>query len=219
MKRFAVIGLGHFGFHIAKTLYQEGHDVLGMDNDKEKVQRALEFSSQALLMDAAKKENLKPLGLDKMNAVIVSTGELISQSILITLYLKELDVKKIVVKAVNEDHGDVLEKVGASDVVFPERDTAVKLAKSLSTPNILDFLPLSEEFAIVEWAPVKEVTGKSLKEAKLRNKYNINVIAVKEIIPDRMTLIPPPDFVIKDSDILVIIGNQKDLQRLKQGKY
>lgn len=218
MKRFAIIGLGHFGFHVAKTLYQEGHDVLTIDNDKDKVQKALEFSSQALLLDATKKENLKPLGLDKMDAVIVSTGDLISQSILITLYLKELDVKEIVVKAVNEDHGDVLEKVGASEIVFPERDTAVKLAKKLSTPNILDFLPLSQEFAIVEWAPIKEFIGKSLKEAKLRNKFNIHVIAVREIIPDRIVLIPSPDFIIKDSDILVIIGKQKDLQRLKEEK-
>jgi len=101
MKRFAILGLGHFGFHVAKTLYQEGHDVLGIDNDKDKVQRASEFSSQALLMDATNKENLKPLGLDKMDAVVVSTGKLISQSILITLYLKELEVKNIVVKALN----------------------------------------------------------------------------------------------------------------------
>ncbi|KPL00667.1 MAG: potassium transporter TrkA [candidate division Zixibacteria bacterium SM23_73_2] len=218
MKRFAILGLGHFGFHVAKTLYQEGHDVLGIDNDKDKVQRASEFSSQALLMDATNKENLKPLGLDKMDAVVVSTGKLISQSILITLYLKELEVKNIVVKALNEDHGDVLEKVGASEVIYPERDTAMKLAKNLSTPNILDFLPFSEEYAIVEWAPTREIVGSSLKEAKLRNRYDVYVIAVKEIVPDRMVLIPSPDFVIKDSDILVIIGKQKDLQKLRGAK-
>lgn len=215
MKRFAVIGLGTFGFHVAKTLYQEGHDVLGIDKNKEKVQKAKEFVSQALMIDATNKENLKTLDLGKMDAVIVSTGELISYSILITLYLKELGVENILVKAVNEDHGNVLEKIGASDTIFPERDTAIKLAQNLSTPNILDYLPLAEDYAIVEWAPIKEVTGKSLAQAKLRTNYHIQVMAVREVLPGRTIFAPSADFVIKDSDILIILGRQKDIEKLK----
>jgi trk system potassium uptake protein TrkA len=215
MKRFAVIGLGTFGFHVAKTLYHEGHDVLGIDKDKEKVQKAKEFVTQAVMIDATNKENLKTLDLGKMDGVIVSTGELISHSILITLYLKELKVENILVKAVSEDHGSVLEKIGASDTIFPERDTAIKLAKSLSAPNILDYLPLAEDYAIAEWAPAKEVIGKSLAQSKLRTNYHIQVMAIREVLPGRTVLAPGPDFVIKDSDILVIMGRQKDIDRLK----
>jgi trk system potassium uptake protein TrkA len=214
MKRFAVIGLGTFGFHVAKTLFQEGHDVLGIDKDKEKVQKSREFVSQALMMDATNKENLKTLDLDKMDAVIVSTGESIDHSILITLYLKELGVENILVKAVNEDHGNVLEKIGASETIFPERDTAIKLAKNLSVPNILDYLPLAEDYAIAEWAPTKEVTGKPLAQSQLRSDYNIQVMAVREVLPGRTILAPGPDFVIKDSDILIIMGRQKDIEKL-----
>jgi len=215
MKRFAVIGLGTFGFHVARTLFQEGHDVLGIDKDKEKVQKAKDYVSQALMIDATNKESLKTLDLGKMDAVIVSTGELISYSILITLYLKELGVENILVKAVNEDHGNILEKIGASDTIFPERDTAIKLAKNLSTPNILDYLPLAEDYAIAEWAPTKEVIGKSLVQSQLRTNYNIQVMAIREVLPGRTVLAPGPDFVIKDSDILIIMGRQKDIEQLK----
>lgn len=215
MKRFAVIGLGTFGFHVARTLFQEGYDVLGIDKDKEKVQKAKDFVSQALMIDATNKESLKTLDLDKMDAVIVSTGELISYSILITLYLKELGVENILVKAVTEDHGNILEKIGASDTIFPERDTAIKLAKNLSAPNILDYLPLAEDYAIAEWAPTKEVIGKSLVQSQLRSNYNIQVMAIREVLPGRTVLAPGPDFVIKDSDILIIMGRQKDIERLK----
>jgi trk system potassium uptake protein TrkA len=215
MKRFAVIGLGTFGFHVARTLFEEGHDVLGIDKDKMKVQKAKEFVSHALMIDATNKENLKTLDLDKMDAVIVSTGGSIDHSILITLYLKELGVENILVKAVNEDHGNILEKIGASDTIFPERDTAIKLAKNLSTPNILDYLPLAEDYAIAEWAPTKEVIGKSLAQSQLRTNYNIHVMAIREVLPGRTVLAPGPDFVIKDSDILIIMGWQKDIEKLK----
>jgi len=200
---------------VAKTLYQEGHDVLGIDKDKEKVQRVKEFVTQALMIDAVNKENLKTLDLGKMDAVIVSTGEMISHSILITLYLKELGVEKILVKAVNEDHGNVLEKIGAAETIFPERDTAIKLAKNLSTPNIIDYLSLAEDYVIVEWAPTKEVIGKSLAQSRLRTKYNIQVMAVREVLPGRTIFAPSADFVIKDSDIIIILGRQKDIEKLK----
>lgn len=214
MKRFAVIGLGNFGFHVAKTLYQEGHDVLGIDKDKEKIQKTKDFVTQAIVIDATNKENLKTLDLEKMDAVILSTGEEISHSILITLYLKELGVQKILVKAVNEDHGSVLEKIGATETIFPERDTAIKLAKNLSTPNIIDYLSLAEDYVIVEWSPIKDVIGKSLAQSRLRTKHNIQVVAIREVLPGRTIFAPSADFVIKDSDIIIILGRQKDIEKL-----
>ena len=216
MKKFCVIGLGNFGFHVAKTLFEEGHEVVAIDRNKDRIQKIKDSSSQAILGDATNIDLLKSLGLNEMDAVVVSTGDLINYSILITLHLKELEVRNVFVKAVSEDHGRVLEKVGADQIIFPEKDTAIKLAKNLSTPNILDYIPLTEEFAIVELSPTRELIGKSLAEAELRSKYKINVIAVKEIVPDRFTLVPPADFIIKDSDILIVIGEEKDIRKIKE---
>ncbi len=146
---------------------------------------------------------------------MVSLGDRIDASIMVTLHLKELGAERIVVKAVSEDHRKVLEMVGATEVVFPEMDKAIKTAKTLSFPNALDYLPLAPGFSIVEIAPPKAFIGKTLAELDLRNKYHVQVIAVRELIPDRINLVPKADCVIKDSDIMVILGRDEDLNKIK----
>ncbi|HEX9874720.1 MAG TPA: TrkA family potassium uptake protein, partial [Deferrimonas sp.] len=146
-KKFCVIGLGNFGFHVVSTLYEQGHEVTAIDTDKEKVQSVKDICTYAILGDAASKEFLSAQGVNEMDAVVVSTGELSHLSTLITLYLKELKVRRILVKAISEDHGRILERVGASDVIYPEKDMARRIAHSLSTPNILEFIPLAEEYS------------------------------------------------------------------------
>ena len=124
-------------------------------------------------------------------------------------------MKKVIVKIMNVDHRRVLEKVGASEIVFPEKDTAIKVAKGLISPNVLDYLPLSPDYSIAEWAPPKEFVGKTLSELRLRTRFGINVIAIREIVPERMVINPPADFVIKDSDLLVILGHRSEVEKLK----
>ena len=215
MKKFAVIGLGNFGLHVAKTLFEEGHEVIAVDSDKARVQAINSHCSEAVVLDATDKEQLNALGLEAMDAVIVSTGTKISTSILICLFLQEIGVKKILAKAVDMDHGKILKKVGATEIVYPEKDMAVRVARGLSTPNILDFIPLAEDYSLMQVDPPKAFIGKSLKDLDLRAKYKVYVIAVKELIPENFVLVPQADFVIKDSDLLMILGKSDDIKKIK----
>lgn len=215
MGKFVVIGLGNFGFYLAKSLFEEGRDVIGVDLNKEKIQRLQEFCSYAVVGDVTDKSILESIGMEKGDVVIVSLGDNISASVLVTLYLKDLDIQNIYVKIISEDHGRVLEKIGALEVIFPERDLAKKVAKTLSSPNLIDYLPLTEEYTIVEIAPPKEFIGKTLAELGLRNKYHISIIAVRGLVPERITLNPGGAFTIKDSDILLALGKPDDIEKIK----
>ena len=213
MKRFCVIGLGNFGFYVASTLYRQGHEVVAIDTDREKVQRIQDHASYAILGDAANKEFLKGQGIAEMDAVIVSTGERSHLSTLITLYLKELKVRRILVKAIDEDHGRILEKIGASEIIFPEKDMAVKVARSLASPNVLEYIPLADEYSISETAPPAHFIGKNLIELDLRGKFNVTIIGIKDVLTDEFNLSPPATHLIKDSDLLVLIGRTEDVER------
>jgi len=216
--KFAVIGLGSFGSHVAKTLYERGNEVVAVDKDKERVEEVKTFVSHAVNMDATIKENLQALGVGDMDIVVVSSGPEMESSILTVLYLHEMGAKRIVAKALTEDHAKILEAVGATEVIYPEKDMAIKTALKLSSPNILEYLPLISGFGIQEIAPPEKFIGKSLRELDLRNKYGIQVIAIKELIPEKTTFIPRADFVIKDSDILIIMGEEKQLARINSIK-
>jgi trk system potassium uptake protein TrkA len=215
MKRFAVIGLGNFGFHAAKALFEDGNEVVAIDTDKNRVQAIDPYSTEAMVLEATDKEALKSLGLENMDAVIVSTGTKISTSILICLYLQEIGVKKILAKALDEDHGKILKRVGATEIIHPERDMALRISRSLSRPNMLDFIPLADEFDLIQVGPPKEFIGKSLKDLNLRAKYNVHIIAIKELVPENFVLVPPASFMIKDSDILIMLGKSEDIKRIK----
>jgi trk system potassium uptake protein TrkA len=218
MQRFAVIGLGNFGFYAAKALFEDGNEVVAIDTDKLRVQAVDPHSTEAVVLDATDKEALKSLGLENMDGVIVSTGTKISISILICLYLQEIGVKKILAKALDDDHAKILKRVGATQIIHPERDMAVRISRGLSRPNVLDFIPLSEEFDLVQVGPSREFIGKNLKDLNLRAKYNVHIIAIKELVPENFILVPPASFVIKDSDILIMLGKSEDIKRIKELK-
>lgn len=215
MKRVIVIGLGIFGFNIAKDLYENGLEVIAIDKNKEVIQKIKDFSTKAILADGTDKEVIESIGIQEDDVVIISFGENLAASTLITLHLKEMKVKTIIVKAPNEDHKHVLEKVGATEVIIPEREMADKVAKSLISPNVLDYIPLSEDYTISEIVPPTSFMGKTIGELHLRSRYHMEVIAVRETLPERLTMVPRADFVIKDSDILVVIGREKDIQKIK----
>jgi trk system potassium uptake protein len=215
VKRVVVIGLGIFGFHIAKELYENGMEVIAIDKSKEVIQKIRGFSSKAVVADAREKEVLESIGIQEEDIVIVSFGEDLSSSTLLTLHLKELNVKRIIVKAPNEDHKRILQKVGATEVIIPEREMAGKVAKSLISPNVIDYIPVSEDYNISEIAPPASFIGKSIAELNLRNRYHIEVIAIRDVLSDRITLVPQASSVIKDSDILVVIGKEPDIKKIK----
>jgi trk system potassium uptake protein TrkA len=215
MKRIVVIGLGIFGFNIVRDLYENGFEVLAVDKNKEAVQRIRDHATKAIVADGTDREIMEVIGIQEDDTVIISFGEDLAASTLITLHLKQLRVKTIIVKAPNEEHKLILEKVGATEVIIPEQDIAHKIAKSLISPNVLDYLPLSDDYMISEVAPPNSFLGKTISELQLRGKYRIEVIAIRDVLSDRIHMVPRADFVIKDGEVLVVVGKEKDIQKIK----
>jgi trk system potassium uptake protein TrkA len=215
MKRVVVIGLGIFGSQLARQLYESGMEVVAIDKNRDVVQRIKDHSTKSVLADATDKEVLESIGIDAADTVVISFGEDLSASTLLTLYLKEMKVKEIIVKVPNEDYKRILLKVGASEAIIPEREMANKVARSIISPNVLEYLPISEDYTIVELAPPTAFIGKSLADLDLRKKYNLQVIAIRDVLDNKMQLVPRASAVIKDSDVLVIIGREEDLGKIK----
>lgn len=218
MKRFAVIGTGKFGYHIAKALYEAKNQVIAIDRNKDRIQAIAPHCTSAIVQDVTDIEALKGLGLDEMDAVIVSTGANMKPSILICFHLARLGIKRIIAKADDDDHGEILKQLGATEIIRPGMDMAHRLAMRLTSPNILDFLPLEEEYTIVQVDPPPSFIGKSLMELELRKRYQVNVIAVKELTPERFFMVPGADFTVKNSDTLIILGKKSDLAKIKDLK-
>jgi trk system potassium uptake protein TrkA len=215
MKRVVVIGLGIFGTQLARQLYESGLEVVAIDKNRDVVQRIKDHSTKAVLADATDKEVLESIGIDAKDTVVISFGEDLSASTLLTLYLKEMKVKEIIVKVPNEDYKRILLKVGASEAIIPEREMANKVARSIISPNVLEYLPISEDYTIVELAPPTDFIGKSLADLDLRKKYALQVIAIRDVLTNKMQLVPRASAIIKDSDVLVIIGREDDIRKIK----
>ena len=215
MKQFAIIGAGNFGYYLATHLYKKGHEVLIIDKKPELVQDIKADVSQAVVADATDRKAMEALGLKQMDAAVVCIGSGLSNSILATLNLKEIGVERVLAKATSEAHGRILQKIGASDVLFPEKDMAISLAERIHNPNMLDYLPFLEGYSIIQLASPKSFIGKSLRELNLINQYGVQVIAIKEDVPARMNLIPTAEFIIKPSDIIILSGPNEALDKLR----
>jgi trk system potassium uptake protein TrkA len=209
-----VIGLGNFGSALARRLYDLGHQVSALDIKTKALATAQDFADQAVTADATDRSVLEELGLGLADAAVVSLGANMAASILVTLHLREMKVGRIISKAISADHEKILKRVGATEVLFPERDAAERLATSLAHPNLLDYLPLGGEFSVAEVSPISDWVGKTLVDVSLRTNYDVNVIAIRELVPERMTVVIKPDYKIKDSDVLVVLGRQEDIQKL-----
>jgi len=215
MKRVVVIGLGIFGSQLVRQLYEKGIEVVAIDKNKDIVQRIKDHSTKAVLADATDKEVLESIGIAADDTVVISFGEDLSASTLLTLYLKEMQVREIIVKVPNDDYKRILLKVGASEAIIPEREMANKVARSIISPNVLEYLPISEDYTICELAPPTAFIGKSLAELDLRKRYQLQVIAIRDVLSESLQLVPRASSVIKDSDVLVIVGREEDIQKVK----
>jgi trk system potassium uptake protein TrkA len=227
MRQFAVIGLGRFGFNVAKTLSEKGHQVLGVDIDENKVQDLSEIITHAVCTDARDEKALKAAGIENVDVAIIGIGDNIEASILATLILKELGIKEIVAKAVDEDHIKVLQKVGATKVVSPEKDMGIRIANSLISPSVIEHIELSEDSSVVELIPPGEYLKKSLRDIDIRKKYGLNIIAIKKKIKvvskggevkeeQKMNVAPEPDDVIREGDILIVVGTNEHIEEFKK---
>jgi len=213
-KQFAVIGLGRFGSSVARTLYELNYEVLGIDENENRIQDNINFLTHAVQANTTDEQVLKSLGIRNFDVVVVAIGEDIQASILTTLILKEMNVPYIVVKAKNELHGKVLQKIGADKVIFPERDMGMRLAHHLISPNILDFIELSDEHSIIEIAVAEHMVGKSLYELNIRAKYGCNVMAIKS--SDGINIAPKAEYRLYSQDVLVVVGANEDIKRFEE---
>ncbi len=223
MRQFAVIGLGRFGFSVAKTLSDKGHQVLAVDKDEELVQEVSEFVTEAVQVDSTDEKALKAVGIMNVDIAVVGIGTNLEASVLTTLILKELGIQHIVARAVTDEHGKVLEKVGATKVVFLERDMGSRIANSLVSPSILEHIELSPESSIMETVPPKEFIGKSIRDLDVRAKHGLNIIAVRkkgssQDEKNELDVTPKADYVVKQGDVFVLIGSNENLDKFKK-KY
>lgn len=213
-KEFVVIGLGRFGGSIVRELVHQGADVLAIDRDHERVDEYASIATQAVAADTTDEQVLVSLGIRNFEHVIVAIGEHIQSSILTTLILKELGVEKITVKAQNDYHAKVLQKIGADQVVHPERDMGIRIANNMMSNNILDYLELSEEHSIMEIKANEILAGHTILDLDIRAKYGINIVAIKRA--EEVVVSPMADEHIQLGDILIIIGSDADILRFEK---
>jgi trk system potassium uptake protein len=211
IKQYAVIGLGRFGTSVARKLYEAGHEVLGIDANEERVENAELFVTHAVVADTTEEKALTSIGISNFDCVIVAIGNDMQSSILTVSLLKELGIKKVIAKALGKRHGQVLEKVGADWIIYPERDMGERVANQLLSPNMLNYIELSKEHSLEEIKIPSKMSEKSLRDLDIRAKYNVSVIAI--VREGEIIISPSPDQIIHKEDLLVMIGNREDIAK------
>jgi trk system potassium uptake protein TrkA len=213
-KTFGVIGLGRFGFYVAKTLAELGAEVIAIDSSEDRVREIADFVTQTYILDAMDERALKESGINNCDIVIVSIGQNVEANLIVVMILIELGVKEIIAKAVTPLHGKLLEKMGVARVVYPERDMAVRVAHSLLVKNVLEEIPLTAKYGIYEVSVPSEFVGKSLKELHLRRRFNLNVLAIRR--DGDLLVNPTSEDIIKKGDILLLLGETEGIVKLPQ---
>jgi trk system potassium uptake protein TrkA len=209
-----VIGLGKFGYKFGTTLLNLGHRVLGIDLGNENVDRAKKTFTQVFKADATQKAALEQIGISDMTHILVSVGNSISASSMITMYLKELSVPNVWVKAMNEDHGKLLKKIGADEVIIPEHLAAEQLAYRIDMPGLIEKFTFDPDMVIREMT-IEKLAQKTLREVDLTNQYNIQIIAIKGEGATRYKFIPRADYRLSQGDKIIIIGNAEAMSKIR----
>ncbi len=214
MKQFVVIGLGRFGSSVARTLADNGHDVLAIDQCEECVDALVEHVTHAVEADATDEAALSALGVNNFDTAVVSIGDNLHANILATLILKEMGVPEVVAKAQDQMHGKILSRVGADKVVFPERDMGERVARQLISPNMLDYIDFAPGYSIIEIIAPSQMVGKTLQEINFRREYNANVMAIRR--GKNLNLAPGGQDKVLEGDTLIIMGHNDELEDLKE---
>lgn len=226
MKQFVVIGAGRFGSAVAVTLARKGKQVLVIDQDEQTVQRMSEIVTEAIQVDVTDPSSLANLDLGEMDVAVVGIGGNLEASILTTMQLKEMGVKTVVAKAKTKADKKILSRIGADRIVFPERDMGIRVANSLVSPTIFDYIQVSPGFGIVETRVPAAIRGQTLTEANIRSRFGIDIVAIHRRAPhldkngesqlkDTMLIAPRADEVLGENDTLVIIGEETKIEKFK----
>lgn len=213
MKRFVVVGLGNFGSGVAEALSAQGHEVIAIDTSESAVDAIGVYVTRAAVADGKQLQALERAGAKGADAAIVSTGHDIAASILATLALRDLGVHELYVKVISRDHGRIMEKLGVTETIFPERESALRLATRMASRAILNYVQLGSGLGVQEMAVPRSWIGKTLRELELPRKYRVSVVAVHDVLLEEMILVPEPDARLKESDTLLVAGGEEDLAR------
>lgn len=210
-KQFLVAGLGRFGRSCALTFQGMGYDVLAVDEDESTVQALSDKLTYVICADASDINTLKTMDLENIDVAVVSIGSL-EGSLLCTMLLKELGVPMVVAKALSEVHGAMLSKIGADKVIYAERDMGERVAHNLVSNSIMDYIELSSEVSVMNLHVNDSLIGKNLIEADLRNKYDVNVVAIRR--SGRVMVNPKPQEVFQKGDEFVVIGTHDGVKKM-----
>lgn len=217
MKRFVIVGLGVFGSAAAETLYEKGHEVVAIDLDEQKVEQVAALVTRSAVGDGRQREVLERLGATGADAAVVSTGTDLSASILAVMALRDLEVEHVYVKVVSSDHARIMSRLGVTETVFPERDTAINLAtRVVRSESLLNYVRLGIGLSVQEMAVPKAWEGKTLRELALPKNYRVSVVGVHDVLVDRIQTVPDPDMKLLDSHTLVVTGTEDNLNRLSR---
>ncbi len=213
MRQIAVIGCGQFGSSVAQTLSELGHEVLVIDENEELIDAIADKVSHAVVADVMVEGTLSDLGIGNFDVVIIGMSTSFQASIMATIVAKDLGVPIVVAKVRDSLHGRVLKKVGADQIVIPEKDIGKRLAYTLTNKNIIEFIEVSEDFSMLEMVVPKEWAGKSIIDLKVREKYGINIVAVR--LSDDIIINPSPDVVLYSGASIIIIGRNEEILRVE----
>ena len=212
-KQVVVIGLGRFGSSLARTLSDQGNEVLGLDIDLKRVEFVAEFATQAAQADATDEDALREMGVRDFDIGVVAIGGDIKSSILVTLLLKRLGVKTVISKAQDDLHGEILEKVGADRVVYPERETGVRVAHAISTPNLVDYLEVMAGYGVAKLVVPLSFVGKELGQLELKSRYGLTPLILRRA--GELLLNPSRSEKLNQGDVLVLSGKDEQLEALR----
>lgn len=229
MKQFAVIGAGSFGSSVARTLTERGCTVMLIDKDESRLKKNSEYVTETIQLDAMDEKSLRAVGIESVDGAVVSIGENVEGSIIISMLLKELGVKFVIAKALSDAHGKILSRVGADRLVFPERDMGIRVAQSMVSTSPLDYIEISPGYNIVEIKIPDSFAGKTLQQARIRSDYEIEIVAIKRTVPDlndkglsvlkeEVIMVPHAGIELKKADVLLVIGKTERIEEFSKLK-
>lgn len=210
---FGIIGLGRFGFALASTLAEAGKEVLVLDSSESKIKQIRPYTENAFVVGELSKETLEEAGIQNCGTVIVCIGEKMDISILTTLNVLSMGVPRVIAKALSVEQGSILEKLGA-EVVYPERDMAIRLANKLISCRLLDYIALNDDISISEFKLTSRMDGKSVMESGMRNKFKLNIIALEH--DNKTTTDIKADTLLHENDVMVVVGKKSDIDTFQQ---
>jgi trk system potassium uptake protein TrkA len=223
-QKFAIIGLGSFGLSLARTLANDGAQVIAIDNDEEKIDAIREEVAYAIVMDATNDEVLKSQNIHEVDAAVVAIGEDFESLLLSTAHLIDLEVPRIIARANNHTQKTILQKIGVTEIVSPEEDVGLTIANKLLNPSFINFVPLPDDYEIVEVITPQNIAGRTVGDVELRQRYNLNLITVKreksremrdgqEEKEYRVIGVPTPKTELHPEDTLILMGQSDDVNR------